>query len=849
MKKKQNVAIVMTSLLLAFIVFVAGSRAIADDLNVTAPLTISSSQTKGTVYVGADLTVQGAGTVLESQTCVYIGATDGESGLIPATGPVKVVVKDDAFWQAAHQEFYFTGAGGLIDLSSSADQPTDGWGKDWLGTGGILGTGAKFIFMSDVPVSMASIPIDPDIPGDKPKMDIVRIGPYGKLGACMIRNQNPNVIARVLFDGSYVFCGNERDELGRFVADAGCELQLVGVEDSNGNPQTIKFRALVDATKTFGGEGVVRVIGKDVELDALNDNGATSIIGAAVEWQITGNLDLKGKGGGSYSLSRRDNLPFGPGVGYVVMRQISGQSIGLDLNGYDQRVNGIFCPHVSGTPFVTNSSSRRVVLEMGEHADMALELNCPFSGPIDIVMKKGVSVSYGSRFALSGGARLIQEQDVLLHNASVSTVTSAEAFAGTLTVSNWCRNVATDPAFIVPGVSRALAPSLVSRLQLLPRANVDVQNGLLGVSDFVGDDTASICIRSNSALSVVSQVPRDVRFIRFVFKEAQGLALYGGKLYPNLKGLCLVDENGDDYWPGDEGFVYQTSDVVLSNMPEGSYKFHSDAFANCKGTSLDKASAPASWPWSGIRSSDYDFDGTSFLCQGGGWGGLLFTNSVPQRSNAETWHTVTLRLKNDGPLIRGYRFVSNWATHFYPFCWAVEGSDDGEVWTLLDEKTDYYSFGYFYSPSSGGDGYGDWNYAPSYVRFPFYWTRNVSDSVSFDLNGAKLRVDKGGVLDVSQSGAPAEVSWLEVDAALGAGHISGFKPMANGVINFVNTQKEGRLTAREHRVELTFEEVVCPENLDTWRVLVDGKELSGAKIQLTEVGLKVVGLGFGVLVR
>ena len=47
MNKKQNVAIVMTSLLSASIMFAAGSRAIADDLNVTAPLTISSSQTNG----------------------------------------------------------------------------------------------------------------------------------------------------------------------------------------------------------------------------------------------------------------------------------------------------------------------------------------------------------------------------------------------------------------------------------------------------------------------------------------------------------------------------------------------------------------------------------------------------------------------------------------------------------------------------------------------------------------------------------------------------------------------------------------------------------------------------------
>ena len=212
---------------------------------------------------------------------------------------------------------------------------------------------------------------------------------------------------------------------------------------------------------------------------------------------------------------------------------------------------------------------------------------------------------------------------------------------------------------------------------------------------------------------------------------------------------------------------------------------------------------------------------------------------------------VTLRLKDDGTKFSGYRFISNWDNCSYPGCWAVEASDDGATWATLDEKVDYYPFSY-HQANGQVDGYNPWNSAPvpDKAVFPFFWTTNIAPgSVSFALNGAKLRVDKGGVLDVSQTGAAAEVSRLEVDAQLGGGRISSFKPALNGVLNVVNVAMPGRLSTKERKLAFVFDEIVNPENLSSWKVCVDGVELENIQLKLTDTGLQVYGWGMTLLIK
>jgi len=521
----------------------------------------------------------------------------------------------------------------------------------------------------------------------------------------------------------------------------------------------------------------------------------------------------------------------------------------LDLNGTTQRVYGITFNNYS---YVTNTSSKRARLEIGEFATGSLSLNGAFGGPIDIVVKTKASLSIGSKFKLVGGARLTIE-NMELHNA-LSNIKGCSVNA--LVVSNWCNNVATYPEWIKNGAKRALPPSVMPELQVAPGGTVDIQGGVLDVAQFVGDAGASVHVYSNAALAVQAQTGRSAKYLRLVLKEAYGVQAFGlGRdqfFYPHLRQFALVKENGGLFWPVSNGFTYQTADTALADMPAGSYKFHSDKYAIGTGPDLDTINVPTVWPMNQPRTSDYkSFGNASFLRSDGSWGGLMFTNSVPVRSNAATWHTVTLRLKDDDMKFSGYRFVSNWDTAFYPLCWAVEVSDDGTNWTTLDEKTDHYTFGYSngYPKEEHDDGYNIWNRGPGGQDFPFYWTTNVSETVSFALNGAKLRVDRGGLLDVVQAPAPAEVAWLEVDAQQGGGRITSFKPTANGVLNLVNVQTPGRLSGAERRVSFAFDQVVNPENISTWKVCIDGVEQPGVKVRLTDTGLQAYGWGLSVIVR
>ena len=823
-----NVAVLLSArikiLMGAFVALAVGATALGEDLTVPRGMgtNLISSAEIGKLTVNGPLTINGADVAIVTSGATSIGPDAGDNASVTISGGAYQLLKGDVTYGANG------GEGGKITVSG--DTMIEGWGQR---SGEYLeGTFGGFVVHR----------ISPNLTANDGVFDLAELGDKGYFGVKQIYTENTAVKTRILFNGGAIWLkpGNNSTI---FNAVANSEIVLEGVGNND-----IAITSSFGPTMSFmAGEGIVTVRGKGALRYKITNQPekTTTTLDAGVNWENDGGLVICG--GHSWMKTAHDNvLPYAKG-GVTIENGKTDKGLYnvLDLNGTMQKVHSLTLNTYS---YVTNTSPVRAILEIGECATDAIVLNGVIGGPIDVVIKSKFKVTYGAAFSLVGGARLLFG-DLELKNAR----SDGGDYVGNVVVSNWVQKVSSDPTYVKEGAKRDLPESVAKRIGLEPGAKMDIQGGALCVAKFMGSEGSRLHIHSNAEFRIQSQTGLACKYLRFVLKEAIGLSVYpGSKLYPNLTSLCLVDGSGADFWPVDNGYVYQDPTTAYVDMPAGSYKFHSDKYAIGNGASLDTVNVPNVFPANQLRSTDYNYDNEAFLKKKDAYGCLLFTNSVPTRTDAASWHVITLRLKDDGMKVSGYRFRTAWDYHNYPGCWSVEASDDGEEWVTLDEKVDYYAFSYL-NQSGSNEGWWEWNVSKvpvDKVIFPFLWTMNIApNSVSFALNGSKVRVDRGGFLNVTQTGAPAEIDWLEIDAKDGAGRISSFKPLPNGVLDIVNVRTPGKLESKERKLAVTFDEVVDPQNLEGWRVFSGGVEMEGVHVKLTETGLKVGDFGLILMVR
>lgn len=807
------------------------ATALGEDLTVPrgTGTNLTASTAIDRLTINGPLTANGSGIAIVVAGATSVGPDNGDNASVSISDGAYQLMKSDVVYGENG------GKGGTITVARDTVEMTkEGWGQrsgEYFG-----GTFGGYIVHK----------ISSNLTADGDTFDLAQLESDGYFGVKQIYTENTEVKTRLRFNGGSVWL-KPGCNATIFNAIKGAEIILEGV-----GANLIKITSAYGPTMSFmTGDGVVRVRGKGALRYRVTNSPeqTTTSWGAGVVWENEGGLRISG-GHNVVKTIESDVLPFEKGGvtienGRGVVAEKGTICNVLDLNGTTQKIHSLTLNTYS---YVTNTSNARAVLEIGECATGEISLDGLIGGPIDVVIKSKFKVAYGTNLSLVGGARLLYGSLDLRNNRA-----EGGNFVGTVVVSNWNQHISMDASYVKVGASRDLPMSVAKSIGLDSSALMDIQNGALCVAKFSGSEGSSLHIHSNAALRVQSQDARVCKFLRFVFKEAIGLSLYPDKkAYPNVAGICLIDENGADYWPGDNGFVFQGVDTACEDMPAGSYKFHTDKYAVGPGPELDTVNVPKELPSSQLRSGDYAYSNDMFLKVGGFYGCLLFTNSIPVRSNAESWHIVTLRLKDENMKISGYRFRSGWDFHCYPGCWSVETSDDGVKWTVLDEKVDYYAFSYT-NQSGGNEGWWEWNVSKDPVDkviFPFLWTMNIApNSVSFALNGSKVRVDRGGFLNVTQTGAPAEIDWLEIDAKDGAGRISSFKPLPNGVLDIVNVRTPGKLESKERKLAVTFDEVVDPQNLESWRVFSGGVEMEGVHVKLTETGLKVGNFGLIFVVR
>ena len=411
---------------------------------------------------------------------------------------------------------------------------------------------------------------------------------------------------------------------------------------------------------------------------------------------------------------------------------------------------------------------------------------------------------------------------------------------GRITVSNgyhWIKFGKTKAVDSYPEGERDLSSAFVDNLSLAGGELV-VRRGALVSTNLNLAAGVGVHVYTNSAIRMQAKGVRSEKFVRFVFKEARN-----PKYWIHLRTLRLFAvDNSEQFFQ--KNYTHNATATEAKNLNAGEYMFNPDALWT-DGLAQDMVIGKDCNTY--YKCDDMRFSKTD------DWGGICMTNSIPSRTDASTWNVITIRLKDDAKPLVGYVIDSNWTFHYFPYCWEVLVSADGETWTTVDERTDYAPYEYSsHNPDTdelGGtyEGYRTYNNAIAKPQQAFHWTKDVDPSlVRLALNGAKLRVDCGGILDASLTDGASEVSSLEVDAALGLGTFKNVSFAENGSINVLAT---GRLKGKTN-LFLTLENCTGAANLANWSVKINGEADSTATVEWADGNLTLrMNRGMCIFVR
>ena len=357
-KMKTNKSIDGIACILA-VAAIASASALAEDFTVPAgsPTTLTASQA-ATIYdnvnVNDDLTIDGTYcTGLTNSSSVIIGAN--------ATEPVTVVVTNGAKWVLPdNKTITFSGKGGTIVVSSTeAPSYTYGLKVNVPGVGNNIYTTA---FGTMGFHSYVEVAANAEASGGV--MDIARLLSNGTVSFRRVKNLNPDVAARILFQGGAHWVLNKVGTRFNVVNNAKIILESV-----DGNP--IDMRALASNYTLFEGAGTLETRGDG---DFMMYHNAV-----APYWTITLSHDDGGEiiwnhkgrtvfsGSGRWLMGSDSILPYGAHNGPVVLYNSTDPTnpTTIDLNGKTVTVNGLLKDGARADKnSITNSSGTMATLRL-----------------------------------------------------------------------------------------------------------------------------------------------------------------------------------------------------------------------------------------------------------------------------------------------------------------------------------------------------------------------------------------------------------------------------------------------------------------------------------------------------
>lgn len=570
-----------------------------------------------------------------------------------------------------------------------------------------------------------------------------------------------------------------------------------------------------------------------------------------VVWRHAGDTVLIPRGEGAFFRVQRPHvLPWGAQTGVVKVRtDTKGTAVTLNLNGHDQKVNGL----------IVEAPSR--VANIADDGAPALPATLTFgAGDADGVLVGAVEDETISCVKEGAGA-------LTLSNATVRALTVTNGVLkvfpgtvnriGTLVLTNAALEVALDAQLevetfvhddaLVDAVAirakatnemtvatRALYPftkiektgAAFHTMTLPPRANgaaLHVKEGVLRLGGSACTNVWWRFIAKKASIEKRTDTWNGKTLVSTLFLGTIGLFTPSG-----LPSLGVTDAHGADNPPDADalapGWAASCNRWIGWGLNQARAYFGTDIEHDPVLTG-GSASSPIYFLKCYGDDGTNHYDGTRQEDYVANWyGTVMFTNRVLKADDPATWETIYWRARDAArqsvtcyALRRGVNM--NAKTHPCPSDWKLETSPDGVVWTTLDARAGERAW----EIDDAGSTKLNAQYSFTYNNHIPYLFRALRADWKF-LDFGAVRVDAGATLDVEElHEANIAFNRLAVDCA-GAGTITTFRPAANGRLDVTTVAGTGpKGLPRRLTLPLTFGRLIAAENLASWSVYVDGE--------------------------
>lgn len=570
-----------------------------------------------------------------------------------------------------------------------------------------------------------------------------------------------------------------------------------------------------------------------------------------VVWRHAGDTVLIPRGEGAFFRVQRPHvLPWGAQTGVVKVRtDTKGTAVTLNLNGHDQKVNGL----------VVEAPSR--VANIADDGAPALPATLTFgAGDADGVLVGAVEDGTISCVKEGAGA-------LTLSNATVRALTVTNGVLkvfpgtvnriGTLVLTNAALEVALDAQLevetfvhddaLVDAVAirakatnemtvatRALYPftkiektgAAFHTMTLPPRANgaaLHVKEGVLRLGGSACTNAWWRFIAKKASIEKRTDTWNGKTLVSTLFLGTIGLFTPSG-----LPSLGVTDAHGADNHPDADalapGWAASCNRWIGWGLNQARAYFGTDIEHDPVLTG-GSASSPIYFLKCYGDDGTNHYDGTRQEDYVANWyGTVMFTNRVLKADDPATWETIYWRARDAArqpvtcyALRRGVNM--NAKDHPCPSDWELQTSPDGVVWTTLDARAGERAW------EEGDAGSTKLNAQYSFTynnHIPYLFRARRADWKFLDFGA--VRVDAGATLDVEELHEEnIAFNRLAVDCA-GAGTITTFRPAANGRLDVTTVAGTGpKGLPRRLTLPLTFGRLVAAENLASWSVYVDGE--------------------------
>ena len=287
------------------------------------------------------------------------------------------------------------------------------------------------------------------------------------------------------------------------------------------------------------------------------------------------------------------------------------------------------------------------------------------------------------------------------------------------------------------------------------------------------------------------------KFLRFTFKKTAGNTLL------QLSELMVLDTFGNNVA---KGLAEAANNTTAANLAPGAFTCPENYYNPAKN-----------------EGPKYLFDDNvhTKICNG------------TVNGEVANYRYITLRLADDALPVNGYLFVTanDSLSTRSPTDWMVEGSEDGETWTTLDERAGIAQPYCLYTAMNAGR--------------PFAFSSLAAQGRASLPVESVVTVEAGATLNLND--ANATIGKLRVDYTAGGGTINSFRPAAGGTLELVNFPAEvTRFSGYE--VPITVTDVQDAANLRSWTVTVNGVRRA-AKVTYRDGKIMLLSGGLTVIVR